>query len=136
MKINYFFLLLFLSSLSSCSFPEHYFTSLPDCTEEKSLVLSPDLLLDKLKNHKSSDFRYKFESFVSRGNETYMLTNFRTDEICFNAMILVDRWDKLAGMRRTNGVSYPKELYDLQWEIVKIEGKETLRYVDMHDIID
>jgi len=69
-------------------------------------------------------------------NGTFMVTSFRTSKACFDVTILVENWDKLAGMKRTNGYSYPKELYDLKWELVGDEGMKLVKYVDMHQIID
>ena len=43
---------------------------------------------------------------------------------------------KLAGMKRTNGVSYPEELYDLKWSLETLNGKPVILYHDMHRIID
>jgi hypothetical protein len=50
--------------------------------------------------------------------------------------MLVTQWNKLGGMLRTNGQSYPEELYGLQWEIKRVNGAEEVVYADMRSIID
>ena len=128
-----------LMFISSCNFPEHYFTSEPECKSETANDLNKKnqkALVNELKNRTPNDFRYFFETFKEQGNKIFMITNFRNENSCFTIKMLVDKWDRLAGMKRTNGNSYPKELYDLKWEITSIDGEEIVRYIDMHKIID
>jgi len=135
-------ILIFISVLtfaSSCDFPEHYFQTKPICHSESTDDLSREnqiRLVNRLENKNPADFRYFFKTFEEEGNNTFMITNFRNEESCFDIKILVNKWDKLAGMKRTNGVSYPQELYDLVWEIKSIQGEKIVEYVDMHKIID
>jgi hypothetical protein len=89
-----------------------------------------------LQHKKPLDFRYFFKRFESEGNITFMIINFRNSEFCFDVKMLVNKWDKLAGMKRTNGVSYPKELIDLQWKVKSINGVNVVEYMDMRKIID
>jgi len=124
---------------TSCDFPKDYFSPEPDCFNKVSYVLDHKdqmRLLPLLEKSKPQDYRYFFKSFEEVNSQVYMVTNFRNEEVCFDMRILVDKWDKLAGMKRANGYSYPKELYDLLWEITYLDGKKTVRYLDMHDIID
>lgn len=133
------FLFLLLLSITSCDFPEHYFIDAPVCTADTTNDLQPEkqkVLIAQLQNQQPSDYRYFFKTFVEKGSDTYMITNFRNETACFDIKILVDKWDKLAGMKRTNGVSYPKELYDLKWEILSVNDQQVVRYLEMHDIID
>lgn len=143
MKTNLlFFLILFLAN--SCDLPEHYFVSAPECIAENEMLQTGDpltaenqqFLRDSLRNKSPKDFRYFFKTFEEEARNTYMITNFRNDTTCFDIKILVDNWDKLAGMRRVNGKAYPKELYDLKWQITNVSGQEEVVYIDMHDIID
>ena len=67
---------------------------------------------------------------------TFMLVNFRNNNNCFDVSILVKKWDKLGGMKKVNGVSYPKELVKLKWSIELIDGNKTVVYQDMNTIID
>jgi hypothetical protein len=136
------FVLLLL--LSACDLPDQYFAPPPKCTPDKQLALEGDplspenqeLLRKRLKNKKPEQYRYFFKTFLDEGKNTYMVTNFRNDFTCFDVKVLVQRWDKLEGMRRANGESYPKELFDLKWQIKEVDGKEEVLYVDMHRIID
>lgn len=135
---------LFLLCIMSCDFPEHYFSPKPECTQEVVFSASNDtaseiyqnLILNKVRDKQPTDFRYFFETFVEEDGQTYMMTNFRHSTACFNIKMLVQKWDKLAGMKRTNGRAYPKELYDLTWELKMVNGKEQVVYVDMYKIID
>ena len=133
-----------LSIISSCNFPEHYFSPAPECKSQTETSKNNDdltpanqtTLRNKIRNAKPKDYRYFFKTFIEEANNSYMITNFRNNESCFNIKMLVAKWDKLAGMKRTNGVSYPNELYDLKWEIRTINGKEEVVYKNMHSIID
>ncbi len=125
-------------------FPEHYFTAAVECSETGMVIESGDplttenqqILMEKIRTQSSEDFRYYFKTFVEEGGATYMITNFRNDSFCFDIKMLVDKWNRLGGMLRTNGKGYPDELYNLKWEIVNIDGKEEVAYLDMHKIID
>lgn len=125
-------------------FPKYYFTPSAECTAEGMLIENGDpliarnqqILRNKIRTQTPTDFRYYFKTFVDEGSTTYMITNFRNDSLCFDIKMLVDNWDRLGGMRRNNGKGYPKELYNLQWIIQNLDGKEEVIYSDMHRIID
>ncbi len=132
------------SLFESCDFPKHYFEPKPDCLNSLDYFNTADprtpayqsKALDLLRKHKPHDFRYFFKTFIEEGQNVYMITNFRNMEHCFDVKVLVQNWDKLTGMRRANGKSYPNELYDLEWTIISNNGKQEVLYHDMHDIID
>lgn len=138
------FIILIVFVLASCDFPLHYFAPAPACNtkgtqlnyESALAVENQNLLRNELKNKEPQDYRYFFQTFIKEGGNTYMVTNFRNHVDCFDIKILVDKWDKLGGMLRTNGFSYPNELYDLKWEITTKNGMEEVLYMDMHRIID
>jgi len=142
MKIILVFLIPILF-LGACDFPTNYFTPAPECISENELI-GKDVLSDEkqqvlrtsLKEKTYQDFRYFFKSFMKEGNQTFMIVNFRNETSCFDMKMLVNNWDKLRGMRRTNGKGYPNELYELIWEIQEVNDKKVLRYLDMHKIID
>lgn len=130
--------------LGACNVPDHYFTPAPECTTKQSKeykagelteIVQSDLR-NRLKKKSPKDYRYFFETFSEEGKSIYMITNFRNDRECFNIKVLVNKWDKLEGMRKANGESYPSELYDLKWELRTINGQEEVVYIDMHRIID
>lgn len=128
-----------LSIISSCDMPEHYSKPAPECNSQNTDDLEQENqrnLVDQLQHNQPTDFRYFFKTFVEEEEDTFMITNFRNEEDCFDIKMLVNKWDKLAGMKRTNGVSYPNELFDLKWEIKSIQGEKTVEYIDMHSIID
>ena len=139
-----YFILIFMLIVSSCDFPEHYFSPAPECiSNQNSYENDADLsqpnqkiLRDKVRNKTPKDYRYFFKTFTEEMNNTYMVVNFRDSESCFNLKILVNKWDKLRGMHQKNGISYPKELYDLKWEIRTVNNQEEIVYLDMHKIID
>ncbi len=143
MKKSILFILV-LVGFTTCDLPEHYFESAPECVEQTQFAdlgepTSPDYqaqVLSLLETKVTSDFRYFFKTFLEEDGKSYMLTNFRNKEACFDVKVLVERWDKLAGMKRTNGDYYPNELHDVQWEIQEAEGKRQVIYIDMHRIID
>ena len=108
-------------------------------TDSQLAGLSPDSeayqnrVLEILAASRPEDYRYYFKTFTEDGSDVYMVVNFRKQEQCFDAKILVARWDKLQGMKQTNGLSYPAELRSLVWHI---DDAHRVVYDDMADIID
>ena len=121
--------------------PAHYFTPEPVCTQAETFDFSLEgtrhlsALKANLKTKDPSQYRYFFKTFLEE-EKTYMVVNFRNDTECFDVKMLVDKWDKLTGMRLANGKSYPKELFDLKWKTKEVNGVEEVAYVSMHSIID
>ncbi len=130
--------------LASCNLPEHYYFPVPECVVPENFSALNDanseayqtMVKKELKGKSCDYYRYFFKTFMDEERKTYMLTNFRNEHTCFDAKLLVNKWDKLQGMKRTNGKSYPNELFDLKWELKAIKGKEEIVYKDMHEIID
>ena len=143
MNNNLIYCLIFFSILA-CDFPEHFFSSKRECINQKefSEMGNPysskyqSVVLEHLSGRNPKEFRYYFQTFLEEGRRTYMMTNFRNENSCFDVKILVQKWDKLGRMRRVNGRAYPNELYDLDWEFKMVDNKEEVVYVDMHKIID
>ncbi len=136
---NLLFITFLLIFLSACGLPEHYFSPKPECKSVEASKLkakSHQELISILSTKKSEEYRYFFNYFADRCDDIYINVNFRNEESCFDIMMYVDKWDKLGGMKKANGKSYPEELYDLEWEIIMIDGVESVKYVDMHSIID
>lgn len=138
-------LLLFAGTLIafSAGLPRHYFSGKPACTEDpawKNLTAGSAEYENKvwalLKQSKPSDFRYFFKTFETSGADTWLVVNLRSPKHCFDARIRVEHWDKLAGMKKTNGQSYPEELYGLKWKFAEQTGKQQIVYVDMDEIVD
>ncbi|MDA7502023.1 hypothetical protein N8482_01990 [Chitinophagales bacterium] len=130
--------------ITSCDFPTHYFSEKMDCIASTSFPLDKNFInadyrssvINQLKDSSPDDFRYYFNSFTKEGKQVFMNVDFRNKNQCFNVNMLVERWDKLVGMYRTNGKAYPKELYDLSWILQDRKGMLTVVYEDMHKIID
>lgn len=124
--------------------PENYWKEKPSCTNElpfsTSAAFAEMAYQEAARNYLSAQlpkqFRYFFKTFLEEGEHTYMIVNFRNELHCFDVKMLVNKWDKLAGMKWANGKSYPKELHDLEWIVDSINGEEEVVYVDMHKIID
>lgn len=133
--IFFFTLLCFVS----CDLPKHFFSPEPVCKVKNPNDLREEeqkKLISLLKDKQSEDYRYFFKTFAEEGNQVFMQVNFRSQASCFDIKMLVDKWDKLGLMRPTNGQYYPRELYDLKWKITMLDGKEMVKYVDMHKILD
>jgi hypothetical protein len=126
--------------------PKAYFLSRPDCnnTFDHSLPGREDFtstdyqqeVIKLLESRQPEDFRYFFKTFLSEGDNHYMIVNFRNSEQCFDVKMKVNKWDKLTGMRQTNGQAYPEELHELAWAIKEAGGRKEVLYQDMHAIID
>ena len=123
--------------------PRYYFTASPACVEDAAFsglgYGTPEYraaAVEILSHSQPQDFRYFFKTFSAEGADTYMVVNLRSKAHCFDVPVLVERWDKLDGMRKTNGRSYPKELYGLKWSLQERGGRQTVVYEDMRAIID
>ena len=124
--------------------PENYWKEEPKCTNElpfsTSAAFAEMAYQEAARNYLSAQspkqFRYFFKTFLEEGEQTYMVVNFRNEAHCFDVKMLVNKWDKLTGMRHAVGKGYPDELHDLEWNVNSIDGKEEVVYVDMHKIID
>ena len=89
-----------------------------------------------LELYSPEDFRYTFITFIQENEEIIMHTKFVSENGCITVPILVEKWDKLEGMLKANGESYPKELYELNWSLQDRNGRTLVVYEDMHCIID
>lgn len=121
------------------SFPKYYFAEAPVCVAsftELDAVAYEQAVLNNLADKKPSEFRYFFQTFIQEEGKDYILANMRNKTDCFDAKILIEKWDKLAGMKRTNGIGYPKELYNLKWKMEQRDGYNVIVYQDMRSIID
>jgi len=140
MKKTLFILFAFsLTAITAFTLPKYLFVPEPACSSDTSYDLLParqEMLVTRLQDKSPSDYRYFFQTFLEEEGQTYMVTNFRNETDCFDIKMLVNVWDKLDGMKRTNGKSYPRELHRLEWEIVTTEQQAVVRYVDMRRVID
>jgi len=116
---------------------------MPDCIRVEELELKvlgtkdyTRSISELLREKSSSDYRYRFKSFVDKGAQTYMIVTFISETQCFDVLMKVRKWDALGGMRKTNGKSYPKELRNLKWEIVEEGNTIEINYLGMSHIID
>lgn len=141
MKQSILFILVLLC-VYSCDYPKHYFDTPPICDSTKTQMefgsdgYSIQELYAILRVSKPENFRYFFKSFHEIDNRTFMLVNFRNSANCLDVLLTIDKLGKLTGMKKTNGKSYPNELFDLEWDIETRDGMLEIVYVDMHDIID
>ena len=141
-------ILVALIGLCYFSSPKHFFTRKPDCIEgaDNQLigysatnyfeVSFQEKVRELVINKTPADYRYIFKTFIDDGPNAYMYVQFIGESGCFTAKMLVNNWDRLEGMKKTNGVSWPSELYDLKWAVEEVNGTEELIYVDMQKIID
>jgi len=137
--MKYIFVVCFCSFLTSCEL----MPPPPDCVisiefenlppGSKAYISEVMLLLEKTG---PEDYRYFFITFLEEKEGTFMLVNFRNEKSCFDVKMYVDKWDKLAGMKKVNGKAYPKELVNLQWYIKDNNGVQSLVYQEMNTIID
>lgn len=124
--------------------PRYYFYPKPECRVENTALQgvvpgSPeyrDRVIALLSKSKPDDFRYFFKTFETTGSDTWLIVNLRNKTSCFDARLLVKQWDKLEGMKRTNGRSYPEELHDLNWTLSEHNGRPEVLYAGMREVID
>jgi len=129
--------LLAVAILSTCSIPK------PECVNTEKYFDSntydsqdyQNKLINILQYDAPEDYRYFFVTF-SGEEKDILVVNMRSEKNCFDAKILVTDWSKLSGIRKVNGKSYPKELYNLTWILIQTEGRWQILYTDMDTIID
>ncbi|MEZ4850043.1 MAG: hypothetical protein R3B93_15780 [Bacteroidia bacterium] len=142
MKLSIYYLLA-LILFTNCT-PNGYLASPPECKPSPQFAQIEDsqgnqyqkIALNELKNTTPEDYYYFFKTFIEEGEQVYMMTNFRNEKNCFDVKMLVNNWEKLEGMRKTNGKSYPKQLVNLTWTIDQNGENEQVVFVDMNTIID
>lgn len=121
------------------NFPKYYFSAEPSCVASFSDLQGnayEQAIWSHLKDKTPSDFRYFFRTFTQEDGKNYMIVNMRNETHCFDVKVRVAQGGKLEGMKRTNGVSYPKELYDLQWKLEQRAGRREVVFKNMGAIID
>ena len=128
---QYLVVLLIGLSLYSCDFPDYYWKKMPECKVEIAVNH-----VSYLELYSPEDFRYTFITFIQENEEIIMHTKFVSENGYITVPILVEKWDKLEGMLKANGESYPKELYELNWSLQDRNGRTLVVYEDMHCIID
>ena len=124
--------------------PKHFFSSPPTCVadpifsalEDPNSTTYQNTVLDLLSTKKPEDFRYIFQTFLEEEAQTYVLIELRNEAHCFIGKFLVLELGHLAPMKPSNGVSYPKELLEVEWEIANSETGKQLIFLNMHRIID
>ena len=134
----------FLTLVGKTCCPKYYFTAEPPCNSEESIFAEETYENETYQNKvhqilaasKPEQFRYFQKTFLIENGTDYLVTNFRNDEHCFDVKMRLEDLGKLTGMKRTNGRSYPEELYDLKWSLETLNGKTVVLYHDMHRIID
>jgi hypothetical protein len=132
------FLLIVVLFIVACDEPIPQCTANPQAFQqqyEPTSTAYQNAVLEILRDKTPEDFGYVFETFIE-GDPVYMMTSFRNPEYCFSVKVLVDKWDKLGGMRKVNGRKYPNGLVNLKWTIEDINGQPTVVYQDMRIIID
>jgi hypothetical protein len=138
-----FYLVIGLIAVTFRGCPTNFFVPEPEChpfnkqieeTDPTENVIYQQKIIQILKNSKPEDYRYFFKSRLE--SDQYMAINFRNDTTCFTVRMNTGTKHKIKGMLRTNGRSYPLEMYDLIWKIDTVNGREEVIYQSMHDIID
>lgn len=138
----FFVISMILIGKSCC--PKFYFSSEPSCHSNELIFTEKtyedinyqNKVLQILATSTPEQFRYFRKTFLIENGTDYLITNFRNDHQCFDVKMRLEDLGKLAGMKRTNGRSYPVELYDLKWSLETKNGKTEVLYIDMHPIID
>ncbi|MFK7775625.1 MAG: hypothetical protein AB8F94_26010 [Saprospiraceae bacterium] len=142
--VNLTLMLIFLIIACKSCLPKHYFTSEPNCNSDEPIFKEQtykeeeyqNKVLQILATSTPEQFRYFRKTFLFEDGKDYLVTNFRNDHQCFDVKMRLAYLGKLAGMKRTNGRSYPVELYDLKWSLETQNGRTEILYLDMHRIID
>ena len=94
---------------------------------------------DRLLRAEPADFRYFFREFRADTNGEWLIVNFRNAEECFDVKLYLPDPDTkvLAGMRRTDGASYPEELRGVRWAVRPVENYgEAVVFEGMKSVVD
>ena len=123
-------------SLSSCSVPECqnsnaiFRTSNSDTKEYKSE------LAKQIRSKGAQNLSYRYDRYVKRGSEEYIVVNVEGKDLCATAEIQVFDWTKISGMRREISGYRGAELAGLEFEIVEDSTGVDFVYTDVDSVVD
>ncbi|MDY0282023.1 MAG: hypothetical protein RBR35_15840 [Salinivirgaceae bacterium] len=94
-------------------------------------------LIQQIEKIGQQNLTFWFESYIKENEKEYIIVNIQHDSLCAKGKILVNDWNKIEGIRRTNGQSYSgAELQGLTFNVEKDSNKIELVYNDLIRIVD
>ena len=83
------------------------------------------------------DLTYSFNNYLIIDNKPYLDITVSGNNINAKALVLVNNWNKLEGIKRTKGIGYVgAELEDLKLDVANSNSGPVLIYKDLASIID
>ena len=132
-------LILFLAALTACTSPPPACDLPADKAGARLSDIAQARVRDRLMRAEPAAFRYFYRGFHTEGRREWLVVNFRNHEECFDVKLQVPESEApvLAGMRRTDGASYPEELRDVKWSVRPVDDYgESVVFEGMRPIVD
>ncbi|QKJ28932.1 hypothetical protein HQ865_03900 [Mucilaginibacter mali] len=93
-------------------------------------------LIAELKAHPEG-FTYTFRGYTKKANAEYMSVRIKRGSFDNVEEVLVNKWNKLDGIRRTKGLGYrAAELKGLKLDLVSTGNEQCFVYEDLDRIVD
>lgn len=94
-------------------------------------------LIKQIEEIGQENLSYWFDSYVEENNREYIIVNIQDDSLCAKCKILVNKWDKLEGIKRAKGKSYEgAKLMGFTLRIEQDSNGIEFIYEDLIGIID
>ncbi len=128
------FILLILLALTSCNEAKNtnkIFTAFNANSKEYKQELAKQIAAH------GDDLTYTFNKCLNIDGKSYLDITFSGSNINAKGLVLVNNWNKLENLKRTNGMGYRgAELNDLKLDIVNSDSDPIFIYKDLDMIID
>ncbi|MBS2101020.1 hypothetical protein [Carboxylicivirga linearis] len=94
-------------------------------------------LVAQIKHYGQKNLKYWFDSYIKENGNEYIIINIQNDSLCAKGKVLVRNWNKLEGIKQTQGKGYRgAELKGLVLDIEKDTNGVELIYSDVKRILD
>ena len=94
-------------------------------------------LISEIEKLGAQNLTYKFDSYVEKNGKEFIIVNIQNKHICAKGIIRIDNWNKLEGIKRTEGKGYVgAKLKGLTFKIEEKSNKYELVLTDIKRIID
>lgn len=80
---------------------------------------------------------YRFDAYLEEEEQGYILVNMQLKNLCTKALIRVDDWSAMSGIKKNKGVSYRgAQLKGLAFNIIKSDKKIDFVFSHIDNVVD
>jgi len=94
-------------------------------------------LIKQINKFGQENLSYWFDSYIKKNDKEYIVVHIQNQSLCVKGMVLVNDWNKIAGIKKKEGKGYVgAKLKGLTFNIQKDGNKIELIYKDIVRIVD